>query len=416
MLIRAALLDAPDRGRLRFVEDGALVVEGTRVLDAGKAEDLLPRHAGLEVHDLRPLWVLPGLVDLHTHLPQLEAVAQDGLTLLAWLETHIFPTEARFADPAHAREVAKAFFKACLREGTTTVVAYGSSHAEAAELAFQEAEVAGLRAVLGPALMDRNAPEALLRPADRALSDLDALGKAWHGRHGRLELAVAPRFAPSCTPTLMRGAAALAARFNAVIETHLAETPAEIAWVENLFPESPHYTGVYEAMGLLGPRTLLGHGIHLTPEEREVIRAAGASLVHCPRSNAFLQSGIMPLRRWLDEGLSVGLGTDVAAGPSLSMFEEMGFACQAAKLRDEPIDVATALHLATVGGAQALGWAARLGTLDGGKEADFILVDPALADPLGREATDPQTVLSHLLYRARPGLVRGVYVQGARCL
>ncbi|HJV22782.1 MAG TPA: guanine deaminase [Holophagaceae bacterium] len=416
MLIRAALLDAPERGRLRFVEDGALLLEGARIVDAGKAEDLLPRHAGVEVHDLRPLWVLPGLVDLHTHLPQLEAVAQDGLTLLEWLDTHIFPTEARFADAAHARRVARACFKGCLREGTTTVVAYGSSHPEAADVAFQEAEAAGLRAVLGPALMDRNAPEALLRPADRALADLDALGRAWHGRHGRLELAVAPRFAPSCTPTLMRGAAALAERFGAVIETHLAETPAEIAWVEDLFPEAPHYTGVYEAMGLLGPRTLLGHGIHLGPEERELIKAAGASVVHCPRSNAFLQSGIMPLRRWLEEGLSVGLGTDVGAGPSLSLFEEMGFACQVAKLRSEPIDGATALHLATVGGARALGWEDRLGTLDAGKEADFILVDPALADPLGREGGEAGTVLAHLLYRARPGLVRGAFVQGARCL
>ena len=416
MLIRAVLLDAPEQGRLRFIEDGALLLEGIHILDAGRAEDLLPRHAGIEVHDLRPLWVLPGLVDLHTHLPQLEAVAQDGLTLLDWLETHIFPTEARFADPVHAKDVARAFFKGCLREGTTTVVAYGSSHAEAAEVAFREAETAGLRAVLGPALMDRNAPEALLRSADRALSDLESLGNAWHGRHGRLELAVAPRFAPSCTPTLMRGASALAARFNAVIETHLAETPGEIAWVENLFPEAPHYTGVYEAMGLLGPRTLLGHGIHLSAEERDILKSSGASIVHCPRSNAFLQSGIMPLRRWLDEGLPVGLGTDVAAGASLSMFEEMGFACQAAKLRGEPIDVATALHLATLGGARALGWEARLGTLDAGKEADFILVDPALADPLARESGDPQTVLSHLLYRARPGLVRGVYVQGARCL
>ncbi|HJV90053.1 MAG TPA: guanine deaminase [Holophagaceae bacterium] len=416
MLIRAALLDAPERGRLRFVADGALLLEGARILEAGKAEDLLPRHAGVEVHDLRPLWVLPGLVDLHTHLPQLEAVAQDGLILLDWLETHIFPTEARFGDGGHARMVARAFFKGCLREGTTTVVAYGSSHAEAAEVAFQEAEAAGLRTVLGPALMDRNAPAALLRPADRALADLQALAGAWHGRHGRLEVAVAPRFAPSCSPTLMRGAAALANRLGAVLETHLAETHAEIAWVEDLFPEAPHYTGLYEAMGLLGPRSLLGHGIHLAPEERELIRAAGATVVHCPRSNAFLQSGIMPLRRWLEEGLTVGLGTDVAAGPSLSLFEEMAFACQAAKLRGEPVDVATALHLATVGGAKALGWEARLGTLDEGKEADLILVDPALADPLSRDTSDPRTVLSHLLYRARPGLVRGAFVQGRRCL
>jgi guanine deaminase len=415
MLIRAALLDAPERGRLRFIEDGALLLEGTHLKEVGRAEDLLPRHAGMEVHDLRPLWVVPGLIDLHTHLPQLEAVAADGLTLLDWLEQHIFPTEARFGDSAHAATVARAFFQGCLQEGTTTVVAYGSSHPEAAELAFQAAEAAGLRAVLGPALMDRHAPESLLRPAERALADLEALGTAWHGRHGRLELAVAPRFAPACSPTLMRGAAKVAERFGAVIETHLAETPAEIAWVEDLFPEAPHYTGVYEAMGLLGPRTLLGHGIHLAPEERELIKASGSTVVHCPRSNAFLQSGIMPLRTWLEEGLSVGLGTDVAAGPSFSMWEEMGFACQAAKLRGEPIEVATALHLATAGGAAALGWGRRLGRLEAGFEADFLLVDPALADPLARELSDPQTVLSHLLYRARPGLVRGVYVQGRRC-
>ena len=290
MLIRAALLDAPERGRLRFHADGALLIgEDGRISDAGAAADLLPRHAGADLHDLRPLWILPGLIDLHAHLPQLEAVASDGLTLLDWLETRIFPTEARFADPAHAAVVAKAFFEGCLREGTTTVVAYGSSHAPACEAAFREAEAAGLRAVLGPALMDRHAPEALLVPADRALADLRALGQAWHGRHGRLELAVAPRFAPSCTPALMRGAAQVAEAFGAVLETHLSETKAEIAWVEDLFPEAPHYTGVYEAMGLLGPRTLLGHGIHLAPEEREVIRAAGATVVHCPRSNAFLQ-------------------------------------------------------------------------------------------------------------------------------
>ncbi len=416
MLLRASLLDAPDPGRLRFHADGALLLDGDgRIRDAGPAERLLPRHAGAEVHDLRPLWLLPGLIDLHTHVPQLEAVAAEGLTLLDWLEAHIFPTEARFADPVHAATIARAFFRGCLQEGTTTVVAYGSSHPEACEAAFQAAEAAGIRAVLGPALMDRHAPEALLRPADRALADLASLGQAWHGRHGRLELAVAPRFAPSCTPALMRGAAALAQRLGAVVETHLAETPAEVAWVADLFPEAPHYTGVYEAMGLLGPRTLLGHGIHLAPEEREVIRAAGASLVHCPRSNAFLGSGIMPLRRWREEGLSVGLGTDVAAGPSLSLFEEMGFACQAARLLGEPVDGPTALHLATIGGARALGWGSRLGTLDAGKEADFILVDPALADPLGREGGRPEAVVARLLHRPRTGMVRGAFVQGRRC-
>lgn len=414
MLLRASLLDAPTPDALRFVADGALLLDGERIVDAGWAEDLLSRHASTPLRDLRPCWILPGLMDLHAHLPQLGSVALEGLPLLEWLERHIFPAEAAFADPAFAADVSRAFFRDCLQEGTTTVVAYGSSHATAAEAALREAEACGIRAVLGPALMDRHAPENLCVPPDRILGPLEDLLRTWQGRHGRLEVAVAPRFAPSCTAALMTGAAHLADRYGAVVETHLSESKAEIAWVAELFPEAPHYAGVYEAMGLLGPRTLLGHGIHLEPAERELLRATGATVVHCPRSNGFLQSGIMPLRAWRDEGLSLALGTDVGAGPSLSLFAEMGFAAQAARLREEPVDSACLFHLATAGGAKALGWN-HLGTLDPGRDADFLVVDPAAADPLGRSLEDPGRVLSQLIHRSSAAMVRETWVQGRRC-
>jgi guanine deaminase len=203
---------------------------------------------------------------------------------------------------------------------------------------------------------------------------------------------------------------------------------------------------------VLGPRTLLGHCIHLAPAEREAIRSAGASVVHCPRSNAFLKSGIMPLRRWLDEGLAVGLGTDVGAGPSLDLWAEMAMACTASKLRwadqqtqgqrlrqldlppadrdrvaralglapdlppDLPIAPAEAFALATLGGARALGQADRIGSLEAGKEADFIVVDPSRVDPEpGRTGEPADQVLSRLLYRSCAGMVRASYVRGRLC-
>jgi guanine deaminase len=193
--------------------------------------------------------------------------------------------------------------------------------------------------------------------------------------------------------------------------------------VASLFPEAANYTDVYARHGLLNGRTLLGHGIHLDGAERAAIRVAGASIVHCPTSNAFLASGIMPLRRWLEEGLAVGLGTDVGAGTSLSVWQEMAMACTVSKLRwadtrgeaDRPLKPAEALHLATAGGAQALGLPGCGGTLDAGQAADFLVVDPRRPDPAGRAEDAADRVLSRLIYRAEAAMVRAVFVGGRRC-
>jgi guanine deaminase len=246
----------------------------------------------------------------------------------------------------------------------------------------------------------------------------------------------------------MLGAGRLAREHGAFIQTHVAENLQELAWVQELFPEAGSYTEVYRQFGLLGPRTLLAHGIHLAPSERELIRASGSSLVHCPSSNAFLQSGIMPLQTWLGEGLSVGLGTDVGAGPSLSMFREMGEACTASKLRRAtqqvqaarlnrladipeaqrrrvaqaldlepapPLNAVGSFFLATRGGAGALGLGDRLGALERGFLADFLVVDVRLSDPFGQVSPDPAQVLARLLYRSDPRLVQAAYVRGRRC-
>ena len=450
MLYRARLVSPQDSLRLRDQPDGGLVVDAAgRIAAAGPFPAVAAAHPGEEVRDLRPGWILPGLIDLHSHLPQYEAVAMDGHELLPWLEHYIFPAEIRFQDPDWAARAARTYFHDQLALGTTTAVVYGSVHAEALDRAFQEAERCGIRAVLGKVMMDRNTLEELRETPAASLAESDALCRAWHGRDGgRLQYAFTPRFAPTCTAELLSGAGRLAARHGAYVQTHLSENLDELRWVRDLFPEARNYTDVYARAGLLGPRTLLGHGIHLDPAERRAIRDAGAAIVHCPSSNAFLKSGIMPLRRWLDEGLTVGLGTDVGAGPTLSMWAEMAMACTASKLRwagqatqarrlgdldlpqaereriiqalalepDPPVDPAQAFILATLGGARALGLEDRIGSLDPGKEADFIVVDPARADPApsrGLEPADP--VLCRLLYRGGAEMVRASYVRGRLC-
>ncbi len=442
---RAHLISSTPSGDLLDLPDGILILDDRGCIAArGPAEMLLAQGFTGPLEDLRPQCLLPGLMDLHLHLPQYDAVALDGLELLPWLETHIFPAEARFTNPEVARASAKRCFQALARRGTTTAVIYGTVHETATDIAFQEAERSGLRIVMGKVLMDRNAPGGLLEDTADALRASERLCERWNGRDGgRLAYAFTPRFAPSCTPDLLRGAARLAERHGAYLQTHLSENLRELAWVQALFPEAAHYTDVYHRMGLLGPRTLLAHGIHLSPEERAILKASGSHLVHCPRSNAFLASGIMPLRRWLNEGLSVGLGTDIGAGPSLSMWAEAAFACMASKLRwaehrnlaahlpaelriqvepflnqedEPPLRPTEAFHLATLGGARALGWMDRIGSLEVGCEADLVLVDPRTVDPAPDRGPEPaEHVLSRLFYRERPELVKRTYVRGRLC-
>jgi guanine deaminase len=451
VIYRAQLLSSSAGARLHHVPDGGLAVDGEgRILAAGPFPAVSAAHPGEAVTDLRPRWILPGLVDLHSHLPQYPCVALDGLELLPWLETHVFPAESRFLDPDLAARAARRYFSDQLAAGTTTSVVYLTVHQEAADRAFREAERLGIRGVLGKVMMDRHCPPSLLEDTETSLARSEELCQTWHGRdRGRLQYAFTPRFAPMCSRELMTGLAARARRHDAYIQTHISENLAEIARVRELFPEARDYTDVYARAGMLGPKTLLGHGIHLSAPERSAILEAGAALVHCPRSNAFIKSGIMPLRKWMDEGLSLGLASDVGGGPSLDMWGEMAAACNASKqlwatqrvlagrldtmeelpapqreavartldlVPREPVTPAEVFHLATLQGARALGLESVTGSLEAGKEADFIVVDPRQVDPAeDRAELRPDEVLSRLIYRGHPSMVRGTYVRGRRC-
>ena len=374
--------------------------------------------------DIRPLLLLPGMIDLHAHLPQLpNAGLGAGLDLLRWLERYIFPLEEVY-DDARAEQLAPAAFRAFARAGTTTAVVYGAIWEGSLDATFRAAEQHGIRAVIGKVMMDRLTYDGRLardRILDVSLRQSADLCARWNGRdRGRLRYAFTPRFALSCSREMLRESARLADEMGAYWQSHLAEDRAEVDQVARLFPEATDYLDVYDRAGGLGERTVLAHSIHLSDREVARLAESGSRVAHCPASNLFLASGLMPLARYIEAGVRVALGSDVAAGPDLSIFTamRMGSYTQNA-LRVvaederpvlEPLDW---LRMGTLDGARALGIEWLVGSLEPGKDADMICVDVALTAPLlDVDPDDPTEIMSRLIHRAHPDMVRGAWVRG----
>lgn len=361
---------------------------------------------GLPETDLERFLGVPGFVDAHLHFPQVEVRGRPAPDLLTWLQRHVFPAEEACADPRVARRLARRTFQELIRNGVTTAAVFGSPHPEATNVAFLEAERSPLRVLMGMILMDRNGPEALLLPRGEAIEASRRLCRRWNGRAGgRLRYAFSPRFAPACTFELLREAGLAARELGAAVQTHLSESAREVAWVRELFAGSPAYAEVYRSAGLLGPNAVLGHALHLEDREWALLRVHDAALAHCPTSNFFLRSGAFDLPRALGERLRVGLGSDVGAGPSFSPFDVMRHAGYLAPL--PPIE---ALTRATLGGAQALGVADRVGTLEVEKDADVAVLDPEVVDARLDDPLD--ALLGALIHRGGAAAVAGVLVRG----
>lgn len=397
IIVRAKIAHTPgnpftDEGALQVFEDGALAFEGGRILACGGSEEVLAEHSsGAELVDARDAILLPGFVDCHVHYPQLAVTGAMGLELLEWLESHALPEEARLADEAYARSVASTFTRALAANGTTTSLVFGSHFPLAQEVLFSAAEASGLRIASGLVVSDRGLlPELQLDPDD-AVAASRALIERWHGR-GLLRYAVTPRFSVSCSEAMLAGCeAVLQSADGLLVTSHLNETLGERELVHVLYPGFDDYLATYERFGLVGPRSVFAHDIHVTDSELARLAGAGAAVAHCPSSNAFLGSGLFPLQRHLSAGVQVGLGTDVGAGTSFSLLNEALLAYQLQRLAPQPLvlGVGELLYLATSAGAAALGLGEEVGDLCPGKSADFVLVRP-----------EPESVLSAALARA----------------
>jgi guanine deaminase len=410
-------LDDPALCR-HYEPDAAIVMAGGRIVEVGPAAAILPRLApGTDVVRYADGLILPGFIDCHVHYPQTQMIGAAGSQLLDWLERYIFAAEESFVDPAHARAIARAFLGECLRNGTTTAAVFCTVHAHSVDVFFEEAEALGLAMVAGKVLMDCNAPEALRDTAQRGYDESKALLERWHGR-GRARYAITPRFAASSSPAQLEAAGALWREFpDALVQSHLSENHAEIAWIRELFPDARDYVDVYDRFGLLGPGAIYGHGIHLSEAERVRLAETGTALAHCPTSNLFLGSGLfdMAAAKAPERPLAVGLATDLGAGTSFSLLRTMGAAYEIAHLRGRSLTPAQAFYLATLGAARALGLDGEIGSLAAGKAADLVVLDlrsTPLIDLRMRAARDLDEALAVQMTLADDRAVRATYVGG----
>ena len=422
-LYRATVLDtprdpfgAPSRDALDADVDGALVVRDGVIVARGSYATIIAQFPDEPVTDLSGGILVPGFVDTHVHYPQMRAIGGLGLPLLDWLERCALPEEARLADDAYARAVADEFLDGLLHSGTTSALVFGAHFAPAVDILFAGAERRGLNVTTGLVVSDRILRDDLLTTPDRALSESRALIERWHGR-GRAQYAVTPRFSLSTTPAMLEVCAELMTgdiRFT----SHINENRAEVAAVAALFPGARDYLGTYDQHGLVTERSVFAHNVHATDDELKVMREHGAWAAHCPTSNAALGSGLFPLRRHVDNGVGVALGSDVGAGTGLYLPKESLQAYFMQQLLGSDGLSLTPVHLlylATRAGALALGIADRVGDFSVGREFDAVLWRAPDGSDLSvnlANASDSTDVLARIFSLATPADVAQVWLRG----
>lgn len=366
-------------------EDGLLIIEDGHVAALGPRASLESRlPTGTPITVFGNALIVPGFVDTHIHYPQVDIIAAHGRQLLEWLERYTFPAEAAFADPEHAREAAAFFLDELLRNGTTTALVFGTVHKGSVDALFAEALARNMRLAAGKSMMDRHAPPELCDTAQASYDDSRALISAWHGK-GRLGYAVTPRFAGTSSPEQLTLASRLLDEFpDVLLQTHLSENRAEVDWIRTLFPEAKDYLNVFERFGLVRDRSVFAHGVHLDEDAFGRLLRARAALAFCPTSNLFLGSGLFDLRTARQLNVKLGLGTDVGGGTSFSLWQTMNEAYKVGQLRDFALEPLEAFYMATLGGARALRLDDKIGNLEPGKEADFLVLDRKATPLLAR--------------------------------
>ncbi|SMF55667.1 guanine deaminase [Pseudobacteriovorax antillogorgiicola] len=395
---------------------------GLMIDDQGTITSVMPKkdcgHAD-RIVDYGDRLILPGFIDTHVHFPQTDMIGVYSGELLEWLDEHTFPHEtALIQDPEQAKDSAKAFANELFRHGTCTAVAFACSKKSATQILFEEFDRNGARLVSGKISMNRFAPEGMLDQIDDDLQAQSQLIQDWNGKDERLFYALSPRFAPSCSADLLQGISDLLVKNPKLyVQTHFAENLDEVAWVKDLFPKSTDYLGVYEDYGLINERCILAHGIYASASERERLKRSRTMVSHCPTSNLFLGSGLLPYRSFREQGIVLGLGTDVGAGTSFSLWQTMAEAVKVSKLRREQVLPEDLFFAATLGAAQGLQLSDRIGSLEAGKQADFQVIDPSRRELLKRRLPychDHRQFLSALIFHCDDRNLESLWVKGRK--
>lgn len=386
-LLRASFFDftalaaQPDdiAANARYLEDGLLTLREGKVVSLESWQIAEGRVDHSRVTDLRGKLIVPGFIDTHIHYPQTEMIGAFGEQLLEWLNQYTFPVESQYHCPDHAAKMSAFFLHQLLSNGTTTALVFGTVHKQSVDSLFSASQQLDMRLIAGKVMMDRNAPEYLTETPEESYQHTRELIERWHQR-GRLSYALTPRFAPTSSPELLDKVRQLREEFPDVwMHTHLSENQQEIAWVKALFPERAGYLDVYHHHQLTGKRSVFAHCLHLEDTEWQCLHDTDSSIAFCPTSNLFLGSGLFNIKRCWQQGVRMGIGTDVGAGTTFNLLQTLGEAYKVGQLQQYKLSACEAFYHATLGGAHALDLDDVIGNFNPGKEADFVVLDPAVS-------------------------------------
>ncbi|RYY04919.1 MAG: guanine deaminase [Gammaproteobacteria bacterium] len=368
--------DAVTQAGVEYFEDGVLLLENGRVKKVASAQAFADDGFDLrECEHFPEHLIMPGFIDSHVHYPQTDVIASYGNQLLDWLNQFTFPTELQFAEPEFAAIAAEQFLQLLLENGTTTAMVYTTVFAQSTEAFFSAAAKKNLRMIAGKVMMDRNAPAGLLDTPESSEHDNRQIIERWH-QQGRLHYALTPRFAPTSSPEQLAVTGKLYRDYSDLyLQTHLSENHQEIAWIKQLFPNARDYLDVYDSFGLLGPRSIFGHGIHLSDVELNRLAETQSGIAFCPTSNLFLGSGLLDVARIEAAKIPLSIATDVGGGTSFSLLRTLAEAYKILQLQGQKLHPLKGLYMATLGNARALHLDSHIGNFAPGKEADFVVLN-----------------------------------------
>ena len=409
MIMKGNILFTKTMDRFEVYPDSFLVAHD------GVIEGIYPvlpdRLKKIPVQDYGNRIIIPGFVDLHVHAPQfLQMGTAMNKPLLEWLKEYTFQLETKFTDLDFAKAAYEHFIEELIANGTLRACIFATSSTKGTEILFEIIKEAGIGAYVGKVDMDRNGPEELIVSTEDALIGTRYLIERY-GNETKVKPIITPRFAPSCTKELMDGLGDLAKQYKIPVQSHVGETKREVEWVQELFPHAKNYLDVYGRSGLLD-RTIMAHGIYMTEEELEETKKRGVYLIHCPDSNINIQSGIMPLREYINRGIKLGLGSDVAGGHVIALKEQMVRAIQLSKIRRfneehvEPIQLTEAFYLGTKGGGSFFG---KTGSFESGYWLDALVIED---HPLIAHAYSLEERLEKFIYSGDRSNIVAKYVEG----
>ncbi|MBP9477243.1 MAG: guanine deaminase [Sebaldella sp.] len=378
--------------KFNVIENGYIVVEDGKVKEV--REDLNEGYKDIEIEDFGDKIIIPGFVDVHVHAPQFENLGLGfDKELLPWLETYTFPEESKFKETSYAKKVYTNFIRSLWEKGSTRSIVFATIHKEATEVLMELFKKSGLSAYVGKVNMDRNSPPFLIETVEDSLKDTEYLIEKYNNKDSLVKLIITPRFVPTCSGELMGGLSELSKKYDLPVQSHLSENFGEISWVHELHPDNKNYSDVYDSYGLFGTKpTIMAHCVHNNEDEIELMKKNNVFVAHCPTSNFNLSSGMAPIRKYMDMGINVGIGSDVSGGHTMSMRECIVAAIQTSKMYNVYVDkeskilsTSEAFYLATKGGGKFFG---KVGSFEEGYEFDALILDDTSLKGVSKRTID----------------------------